>query len=127
MTVELNIINEEIANLTKQRDNLLRELRKKCNHLRLIELDANPPRRICFDCGAEENGWYCGYHVLVMNGDIRLNVPHKEERALIAQTSDTFTFYRYRKGGPLYFVGQSHPNFTGGGIKSYQQLTEVSA
>ena len=27
--------------------------------------------------------------------------------------------------GPLYLVGQSHPNFAGGGIKSYEQLTEV--
>jgi len=123
-TDELGSINNRISDLTQQKNDLLRELRRKCNHLRLVELDAYPPMRICADCGAEERGWYCGYHVLVMVGDT-WNVPHKKERVLVKRTVDSAEFYRYRKDGPLYPVGQSHPNFPGGGVRSYEQLIEI--
>ncbi len=124
-TDELNAVNHKILELIKQRNELLCELRKQCKHLRLVELDACPPRRICADCGAEERGWYCGYHVLVMDGDT-WNVPHKIERVLIKRTTNDSVFYGYRKDGPTYFVGQSHQNF-GGGVQTYEQLTEVLA
>lgn len=122
---KLNAINNKIENLVQQRNNMLCELRKQCKHLRLVELKDSPPRRICADCGAEERGWYCGYHVLVMRGDTNV-APHKEERALIQITGDSVVFYSFRKHGPLYLVGQSHPNF-GEGIQTYKQLTEVVA
>lgn len=121
---ELNTINQKISELTRQRNNLLRELRGKCRHLRLVELDDSPPKRICADCGAEEEGWHCGYQVLVMDGDT-WNAPHKKERVLVRRTSDWRKFAEYRKNSPLYHVGQSHPNFERCGPKSYEQLTEV--
>ncbi len=124
MVTQLDAMNQQILELTKQRNDLLCELRKQCTHLRLVELDAAPPRRICVDCGAEEEGWHCGYHVLVMNGDT-CDAPHKNERVLIEQVKYAFKFYKYRKDGAMYLVGQSHPNFAGGGMKSYEQLTEV--
>ena len=119
----LGAINNQIADLVQQRNNILRELRKQCKHLRLVELTERPPRRICADCGAEERGWYCGYQVLVMRGDTSA-APHKEERALIQITGASNVFYSFRKNGPLYSVGQSHPNF-GEGVQTYKQLTEV--
>ena len=59
----LGAINKQIADLLRQRNGVLRELRKQCKRSRLVELTESPPRRICADCGAEERGWYCGYHV----------------------------------------------------------------
>jgi hypothetical protein len=120
---KLETTNKQILELTQQRNDILHELRTQCKHLRLVELTDSPPRRICADCGAEEHGWYCGYHVLVMRDDTH-NATHKEERALIQITGDSNIFYSYRKDGPLYPVGQSHKNF-GGGIQTYAQLTEV--
>jgi hypothetical protein len=119
----LEATNKQIADLVRQRNNTLRKLRKQCKHLRLVELTGSPPRRICADCGAEERGWYCGYQVLVMRGDTHV-APHKEERALIQITGDSNVFYSFRKDGPLYGVGQSHPNF-GGGVQTHEQLIEV--
>ncbi|MBI2056523.1 MAG: hypothetical protein HYT37_04075 [Candidatus Sungbacteria bacterium] len=120
---KLNTINSQIADLVRQRNNVLCELRKQCKHLRLVELNDSPPMRICADCGAEERGWYCGYHVLVMRCDTII-APHKKERALIKITRDSNVFYGFRKSGPLYLVGQSHPNF-GEGVQTYEQLTEI--
>ena len=122
---KLDAINKRIEIHTKKRDALLRELRKKCKHLKLVEFKDVPPRRICVDCGAEEEGWYCGYHVLVMAGDTQ-DTPHKSERAIVKQASNFSEFYFYRQDGPSYFVGQNHPNFAGGGKKTYKQLTEVT-
>lgn len=118
-----NEVNNQIATLERQRDSILRQLRKECKHLRLVELTETPPKRICTDCGAEEEGWYTGYHVLVMRGDTNV-APHKEERALVLRTGDSSVFYSFRKRGPYYPVGQSHPNF-GGGVQTYEQLTEI--
>ena len=122
----LHILNKKIADVTKKRNAILSSFRLHCKHLRLVELDSGPPKRICADCGAEERGWYCGYHVLVMNGD-PYEVPHKKDRVIIRRTTDDSVFYGYRQNGPLYPVGQSHPNFPGGGEKSYEQLTEVTS
>ncbi|OGN02723.1 MAG: hypothetical protein A2655_03375 [Candidatus Yanofskybacteria bacterium RIFCSPHIGHO2_01_FULL_43_42] len=120
MWTKLNAMNCQIANLTKKRNDLLRELRKKCKHLRLVELDYScaysgaPPFRICADCGAEERGWYCGYQVLALRSE-RTDISRGVERAIIRTTRSADIFYSYRKSGPLYYVGQSHPNFKGGG------------
>jgi hypothetical protein len=118
----LSILNIQIDELEARRDILIRELRSECKHLNLVELDASPPQRICADCGAEERGWYCGYHVLVMQGDSH-TAPHKDKRALVLRTTDPALFYAHRKGVGRYLVGQSHPAF-GGGIQTYEQLTE---
>src|SRR3989344_4712141 len=120
---KLNAMNNQVADLVRQRNNVLCELRKHCKHLRLVELIESPPMRICADCGAEERGWYCGYHVLIMRGDTHV-APHKKERALIQITGDSNVFYGFRKDCPLYHVGQSHPNF-GAGVQTYEQLTEI--
>jgi hypothetical protein len=78
----------------------------------LVELNSGGgrPRRICAECGAEEEGWGCGYRVLTMQGDT-WHPPQGQSRALILRTSNPDAFYRYRKSGPLYFVGQSDPKF----------------
>lgn len=122
---KLNEVNNQIDALTQRRNNVLCELRKQCKHSRLVELTSSPPWRICVDCGAEERGWYCGYQVLVVWGDTNIS-PHKTKRVLIQITQDIDVFYSFRKPGPLYHVGQSHPNF-GGGIQTYEQLTEIVA
>jgi len=121
---KLRVINGRITDLTKQRDNLLGKLRKQCKHLHLVELTASPSQRICVDCGAEERGWYCGYHVLVMRDDGHFT-PYKQNRVLLQITTSSEVFDSFRKDGPLYLVGQSHPNFKGGGVRNYKQLTEV--
>ena len=122
---QLTALNKRIADLITQRNNTLRELRQKCRHLRLVELDASPPRRMCVDCGAEEDGWGCGYHVLVTSRDFFYRAPHRNERVLVERTTDGYKFYKYRQDGPLYLVGQNHPKFVGAGLRTYKQLTEV--
>lgn len=127
---ELERLNKQIIELTEKRDSVLKELRKKCQHLRLVEVNYSrlysgaPPFRICADCGAEEEGWYCGYQVLALRSE-RTDIPDGVERAIIETTQSANIFYSYRKRGPLYMVGQSHPNFRGGGVKTYKQLTAV--
>lgn len=127
---ELERLNRQIIELTEKRDDLLNQLRKKCKHLRLVEIDYSclysgaPPFRICADCGAEERGWYCGYQVLALRSE-RTDIPRGVERAIIQTTRSANVFYSYRKRGPLYKAGQSHPNFEGGGFKTYKQLTAV--
>ena len=120
----IDATNKRISDLKNKRNELLRTFRRKCKHTRLVELDEHPPRRICADCGAEERGWHCGYQVLVMKGDCGSDVPHKNERVLVQRTSSADVYCGYRQEGTLYLVGQSHPNFAGGGMKSYKQLTE---
>lgn len=119
---------QQIEQLIAERDQELRRVRAACQHLRLVELDTKPPYRICADCGAEERGWYCGYQVLVMQGDSwERRVPHALERVLIQRTSDSSVFWKYRRSGPRYLVGQSHPVFGFGGTHTYEQLTEQPA
>ena len=89
----------------------------------------SPPWRMCIDCGAEEAGWHCGYQVLVMGGDTQSDVPHSSERSIFRQVGGRVDFVAHRGqfGNPLYLVGQSHPNFAGGGRKTYEELTEVAS
>ena len=127
---KLKRLNRQVIELTAKRDGALKQLRKKCKHLILVELDYScaysgaPPFRICADCGAEERGWHCGYQVLALRSE-RTDIPRGVERVIIRTTRSTDVFYSYRKSGPLYMVGQSHPNFEGGGVKTYKQLTAV--
>lgn len=120
----LEFLQEQIEKLTAERDQELMRVRRECKHLRLAELESNPPQRICMDCGAEERGWYCGYQVLATSEDITSPAPHKKDRGVFLRTSDSDRFYWHRKPGPLYPVGQSHPSF-GAGRLSYAQLTAV--
>jgi hypothetical protein len=122
--IEKKLKNKQahIDRLIKERDVLLRELRLQCKHLRVVEcewvkneyIDSFPPRRICVDCGAEEEGWGCGYQVLF----------DKEGRHTIRVLNNRDDFYKYRKQGSLYLVGQSHPNWAPG-RQAYEQLTEI--
>jgi len=117
-------LNKRIESLVAKRDKALRELRVKCKHLRLVEGETcgRKPHRICVDCGAEEDGGYCGWHVLILAEEYTFQRLPKgyPGGAILAHTSD---WIKYRKEGPLYFVGQSHPNFEGGGYKTFKQLT----
>ncbi|HVE80983.1 MAG TPA: hypothetical protein VNA68_02480 [Candidatus Dormibacteraeota bacterium] len=50
----------------------IQHLRQDCRHKRIIEVDYKPqthlpslaPRRMCLDCGIEEQGWGAGYKIL---------------------------------------------------------------
>ncbi|MFA6106039.1 MAG: hypothetical protein WC725_05625 [Patescibacteria group bacterium] len=125
--IEKKLKNKQahIGKLIKERNVLLRELRLQCKHLFVAEceyeehhyIDSFSPRRICVDCGAEEEGWGCGYQVL--------GTSRGEERVEVRMLRNREDFYKYRKQGPLYLVGQSHPNFKEHGPKTYEQLTEI--
>jgi hypothetical protein len=124
---QVKVLDNEIAELIQRRDETLAEFRKECKHLRLLELTDSPPMRFCADCDAEERGWHCGYQVLVMDGD-GFEAPHWNERGIVRQSPTRDALHPYRKAKatwPRYLVGQSHPSFAGGGIKTYEQLTEV--
>lgn len=132
---KLRALNRSIARLTRERNAVLAEVRRNCKHLRLVELEyragmigTDPPMRICVSCGAEERGWGCGYQVLVTKNDASKTLKKEKRRArILFVTNDTAKFFRYRQKGPLYPVGQSHPNFAGGGVRTYEQLTEIAA
>lgn len=57
-------------------DITIREIQETCAHLRLGECPyaahqyghACPPLRVCMDCGLCEEGWVCGYKILI--GDV---------------------------------------------------------
>jgi hypothetical protein len=100
-------LQKQIDELTEKRDEALCEVRKRCKHLRLAELESHPPRRMCLDCGAEEDGWGIGYQALAMAEDCTSLEPHKAERGSFLRTSDSDKFFQMRKPGPLYLVGQS--------------------
>ncbi|MBI2064816.1 MAG: hypothetical protein HYT62_02040 [Candidatus Yanofskybacteria bacterium] len=131
MQTKLAALNRRITELIEERNALIRQLRRGCKHLRLVEIaydclySGAPPFRICADCGAEERGWHCGYKVLALRSECTNILLPEVERAIIRITSDSAVFYSYRKDGPLYRVGQSHPNFVGIGRKIYEQLTSV--
>lgn len=120
---KLERLNQRVIELTAKRDAALRELRSKCKHTQLMESNGGGrPWRICVDCGAEEEGWYCGYHVLILTEEyLAPRLRGKAPGGALVGTTSNWT--RYRKEGPLYRVGQSHPNFAGGGFKTYEQLT----
>lgn len=73
----------------------LKLVRQVCDHRNLIECEywefGLAPRRLCVDCGAEEEGWHCGYQEL--------------KGATTKVSRDTL--YRHRMGKDLYLVGQS--------------------
>ena len=124
---KLEKLNQKIVALTVQRNAALRELRTKCEHTRLVEgtCSGSRPYRICVDCGAEEEGWYCGWHVLILANEceaprLKMYGSNRPGGILIGGSD----WCKYRKDGPIYRVGQSHANFAGGGRKTYQQLTE---
>jgi hypothetical protein len=113
---EIIKIDNDIIALVSRRNVLLCRFRLSCKHLRVVEFDGAPPRRICVECGAEEEGWCCGYQVLGSNS----------RKRIVEQTRNIAMFFSYRKGWPPYFVGQSHKNFLGSGHKTHKELTEVS-
>jgi hypothetical protein len=121
VVTKLERLNADIIALTDTRDAVLKALRRECTHLRLAELESSPPHRMCLDCGAEERGWYCGYQVLALKTE---RTDCTVERGVVRKMYNSHNFYSLRKPGPLYLVGQSHPNFAKGGWLTYQDLTE---
>lgn len=94
-----------------RRNEALAQLRADCKHLRIVELDGEVPVRICALCGAEERGlWNYSFTALCVAGETG-PCPDKHERRLVLGTTDPLEFYSYRKEGPLYPVGRSHPAF----------------
>jgi hypothetical protein len=128
MTLEK--LNAKIKKLEAQRKAEIRKLRRTCEHLRLVEgkTYSQKPHRICIDCGAEEDDWYCGIHVLLIEGDTwsrrrtTIGDPRKKLGVLVAK--DASDWHKYRiSGADIYNVGQSSKGFKGGGIKTYAELT----
>jgi len=116
-------LQKRISSLEQKKEDLVKSLRKQCKHLRIAEFSHDsPPERVCVDCGAKESGWYCGYHVLTMPGDLSY---HGEARGIILQAYSRRDLEEFNLPDSLYYVGQSHRNFQGGGIKTYEQLTEL--
>jgi len=65
-------LNKRIEDLTAKRDGELRKLRECCEHVHIAESNGGErPWRICIDCGAEEEGRYCGWHVLIIGDGTR--------------------------------------------------------
>lgn len=62
-------IDQQIAELKAEREELISALQKACKHDTIYEVDyipsrffnATPPFRVCKDCGYAEQGWNCGY------------------------------------------------------------------
>jgi hypothetical protein len=132
MSNTLTRLNTKIEKLTAQRDAEMHKLRSRCQHLRLVEGTTSDckPHRICVDCGAEEDGWCCGWHILLIDGDTwshcrpTIGDVRKKLGVLVSKPSTSSDWMKYRKEGLPYFVGQSHVNFEGGGKKTYKELTE---
>ncbi len=61
-------IQEQRTVLESEKEKLLADLRKQCQHETIIETpnegSAFAPMRICAICGLEEEGWGCGYKEL---------------------------------------------------------------
>lgn len=83
----------------------LAALRASCKHTNLVEAEYQKmtffstmrPLRLCLDCGAEEEGWGCGYQALrAGSGPLERPTPVTRDE-----------LYSLRKPGPRYLVGQS--------------------
>lgn len=121
---QLEVINSELEVIKLKRNKLLSRIRRSCNHNRLVEClhgVGSRPFRVCMDCGAQENGWGCGYHVLATDFDT--TDPRGKKRAIFKQVSFDEAMRIRDKHFGLYLVGQSHSNFEKG-KDSYKELTE---
>lgn len=83
---------KKVVNSQKELESTIEEVRKICKHNMICEVDYQPnkyvetfpPRRMCLDCGLEEEGWGCGWKKLV-----------EKDRTLIkAETREEFYGYR---------------------------------
>jgi hypothetical protein len=62
-------LQDRINKLIKEQSELIAETQRKCKHTKVAECEytplnmggAFPPRRKCFDCLWEEDGWGCGW------------------------------------------------------------------
>lgn len=118
---ELRRLDAALAACEKARNAALRSFRLNCEHLHLAERDSDsPPHRLCVDCGAVEQGWHCGYQVLVLASETTRKAPLRGIVRRSFEWHEPVLAY-----WPRYFVGQSHRNFAGGGRKTYEQLTEI--
>lgn len=68
-------INNQLLKLKEAQNNLqevINEVQSECSHDNIAECDykpseffnAQPPMRVCLDCGMSEEGWGCGFKVL---------------------------------------------------------------
>lgn len=76
MKVKNKEILKRLSSVQKAEDKLdevVNKVQASCPHNNIAECDyqpseffsANPPIRICLECGLSEEGWGCGYSVLV--------------------------------------------------------------
>lgn len=98
-------LKDKIKKLEEKRDLALNELRSKCQHLRLAEWGSYPPKRLCLDCGAQEEGWGTGWQALILSGDTwyKRGMPI---RAVVKGVDSLEEFLALRVGSG-YLVGQS--------------------
>lgn len=72
LIAEAHATSASLKNTEKALKRLLKKLRRCCPHEHVIETDYVPqtflpslkPRRLCLDCGVEEEGWGAGWQVL---------------------------------------------------------------
>lgn len=116
----LNALDVELEKIENIRNKTLRTFRLKCKHLRLAEIQSQPPYRICINCGATEVGWHCGYQVLTLQCEKTYKVP---PRAIVYPNASRDNIEVLRWDWPLYLVGQSHDNFSE--KRDYKSLTAI--
>lgn len=92
------------------------KIRQRCRHEHIVAVEYRsftPPFRVCEDCGAQEQEWHCGLHVLLGANDSshRPRVPYQLDRFVRVVSFDEAMKIRYTFPGGIYRVGQNHPNF----------------
>ncbi len=88
-------VQVRIDELEAHKKHLIEVEQKTCKHPQVVECDyfpsdywgASPPLRLCLNCDFEEEGWDCGYEVLLGAGHWRLTNP----RSKIAREASTRT------------------------------------
>lgn len=89
MNNTLKSLQEKITHATDVFEGAVKKEQYKCSHDKIGELPyksdkwlgSTPPIRVCFNCGMSEEGWGCGYIVLINKG---VEVSEKEFYSLRA-------------------------------------------
>jgi hypothetical protein len=123
MTKTLDKLDKKLKQVEKARGKALRAFRLRCKHLHLAEESGLPPHRICVDCGAIEQGWYCGYQVLCLPSE-RTDKQPPRKIVNILYCGERQVLKVLKQDWPPYPVGQSHDNFDKG-CWDYKSLTAI--
>ena len=104
MNAKILAKQKRLATVTSQYVSVVRTVQKSCRHKQLAECeyksfvfgDSLPPIRLCLDCGLTEQGWGCGYKVLVAPDELIGRIDREKIYAL-----RTGVFITDEKKGPL--------------------------